>query len=89
MTKKPSRFAEQLKNTTRKPQQDAAESQPRSTVEDTFRKPETPLSAQINVRVTPEFRDEVKMYSVQTGVSVQELVSEALQKYMQHDPMKR
>lgn len=80
------RLSDQLKKSATK-QQDTGQPGSRPSVEQTFRKPENPLNAHINVRATHEFRDEVKLYSVQAGLSLQELVSEALTEYMQRHPL--
>lgn len=83
MTEKPSRFAAQLQNTAQKQQQQQVSSI------DTFRTPTTPLTAQLNVRVSAEFRDEVKAYCALTGISLQELVTTLLTKHMQDNPVNR
>lgn len=82
MTQKQSRFAAQLHNTTRKQQQHDSSAE-------TFRKPETPLNAQINVRVSAAFRDEVKAYCALTGTSLQELVTTLLTDHMHNNPPNR
>lgn len=80
------RLSDQLKKSAAN-QQAATELRSRPSVEQTFRKPENPLNAHINVRTTHDFRDAVKLYSVQAGLSLQELVSEALTEYMERHPL--
>lgn len=80
------RLSDQLKKSATK-QHDTTEPRPHPSMEQAFRKPENPLSAHINVRTTHEFRDEVKLYSVQAGLSLQVLVSEALTEYMERHPL--
>lgn len=84
MKKQPSRFAAQLESATQKHPQE----QQRSTA-DTFRSPEASLNAQINVRVSAEFRDEVKAYCALTGTSLQELITTLLTDHMQQNPVNR
>lgn len=55
----------------------------------THRAPENLLNAHINVRTTKEYRDEVKLYSVHAGMSLQDLVAKALDEYMERNPVDR
>lgn len=86
MSTQKNRLSKQL--ATKRPRQQDEITEPRS-VADTFRKPENPLDAHINVRTTTEFRDEVKLYCVQAGISLQDLVGDALEEYMQRNPINR
>lgn len=56
-------------------------------VADTMRKPENPLNSYLSARTTSEFRDDVKMYALQAGMSFQELLHAALEEYMQRHPV--
>ena len=51
-------------------------------LESTHRKPEHPLDAHLNVRVTKTLRDRAKLYAVQSDMTLQELVADALEEYM-------
>lgn len=52
----------------------------------TFIQPEPAKIAQINARVGADFRDDVKLYCTLTGMTVQDLVIEAITEYMHNHP---
>ena len=78
------RLTEQL--AARAAKRDAEEPEHRSVAE-TMRTPENPLNTYLSARTTSEFRDDVKMYALQAGMSIQELLHEALEEYMDRHPV--
>lgn len=54
---------------------------------DIFRKPASELDAQINVRLTREFRNKLNAYCSMTGTTVQELVPTLLEEHMRDNPV--
>lgn len=65
---------------------ETAEAEKASGTGSTFIQPEPVKVAQINARVGVDFRDDVKLYCTLTGMSVQDLVIEAITEYMQSHP---
>lgn len=78
------RLTQQL--ATRAAKREAEEPEHRSVAE-TMRTPENPLNTYLSARTTSEFRDDVKMYALQAGMSFQELLHAALKEYMQRHPV--
>lgn len=86
MSKEKMKLTSQLQN--KRPKRQAQDDESLS-FEATHRKPENPLNAHINVRTTKEYREEVKLYSVHAGMSMQDLVEKALDEYMERHPVDR
>jgi len=59
------------------------------TVAETLRKPASEFTAQINVRLTPQFRNELNAYCAMNGITVQELVPALLEEHMRNNPLSR
>jgi len=70
-------------------QRQANEDQQPVTVATTYRKPSSDLTAQINVRLTPQFRNELNAYCSLSGTTVQELVPFLLEEHMKNNPIDR
>lgn len=84
MSTKHNRLSQQL--AARAAKREAEEPEHRSVAE-TMRTPSNPLNSYLSARTTSEFRDDVKMYALQAGMSFQELLHAALEEYMQRHPM--
>jgi|GEM_PF-2810666 len=78
------RLTQQL--ATRAAKREAEEPEHRSVAE-SMRTPENPLNTYLSARTTAEFKDELKMYALQSGMSIQDLLHEALEEYMQRHPV--
>lgn len=89
MSKKPSSFAQSLHKTAQKLESQETTAQQGATVKDSFTHPEPEQLVQMNVRVTPELKEETRIYCAVTGMSHQELVSAAITEYMQRHPSRR
>lgn len=70
-------------------QRQAKEAPQPVTVATTFRKPSSDLTAQINVRLTPQFRNELNAYCSLNGTTVQELVTTLLEEHIKDNPLDR
>lgn len=57
------------------------------TVARTFRTPNSELTAQINVRLTPEFRKKLNAWCALNDTSVQELVPMLLEEHLRENPL--
>jgi len=62
------------------------EEQP-ATVAGSFRTPNSELTAQINVRLTPEFRKKLNAWCALNDTSVQELVPMLLEEHLRENPL--
>lgn len=58
-----------------------------ATVAGTYRKPSSELTAQINVRVTHEFRSKLNAWCALNGTTVQELVPTLLEEHLRENPL--
>ena len=63
------------------------EGQSAATVAKTLRKPSSELNAQINVRVTHEFRSKLNAWCALNGTTVQELVPTLLEEHLRENPL--
>lgn len=59
----------------------------RSTVANAMRRPSDELTAQINVRLTPEFRSRLNAWCALNGTTVQELVPMLLEEHLRDNPL--
>lgn len=89
MSKKPSPFAQSLQKTAQKLENQEPAAQQEATVKTSFTHPEPEQLVQMNVRVTPELKEETRIYCAVTGMSHQELVSAAIKEFMQRHPSSR
>lgn len=58
-----------------------------ATVAGSFRTPNSELTAQINVRLTPEFRKKLNAWCALNDTSVQELVPMLLEEHLRENPL--
>jgi predicted DNA binding CopG/RHH family protein len=84
MSAKPNRLSQQL--AARAAKHETEEPKHRSVAE-SMRTPDSPLNSYLSARTTSDFRDDVKMYALRSGMSFQDLLHEALEEYMQRHPV--
>jgi len=84
---KPNSIARLQQRTAEAKQRGLDEEQPTATVAGTYRTPASQLTAQINVRLTPQFRNELNAYCAMMDTTVQELVPMLLEQHMRDNPL--